>query len=80
MCFVKIAQLEHKRHNFGINLGAVPLGSRSGAVREPFGSRSGAVREPFGSRSGAVREPFGSRACGFRRFVFGENDFGNTIR
>ena len=49
MCFVEIAQLEHKRHNFGINLGA-------------------------------VREPFGSRACGFQRFVFGENDFGNTIR
>ena len=58
MCFVEIAQLEHKRHNFGINLGAIPLGSRSGAVRGPFGSR----------------------ACGFRRFVFGENDFGNTIR
>ena len=54
MCFVKIAQLEHKRHNFGIHLGAIPLG--------------------------AVWGPFGSRACGFRRFVFGENDFGNTIR
>ena len=36
MCFVKIAQLEHKRHNFGINLGAVPFRSRSGAVRAGF--------------------------------------------
>ena len=47
MCFVEIAQLEHKRHNFGINLGAIPLGSRSGAVRGPFGGRSGAVRAGF---------------------------------
>ena len=34
MCFVRISQLEHKRHNFGINLGAIPLSS--GAVRAGF--------------------------------------------
>ena len=36
MCFVKIAQLDHKTHNFGIHLGAIPLGGRSGAVRAGF--------------------------------------------
>ena len=35
MCFVEIAQLEHKRHNFGINLGAIPLGSRSLFLKLP---------------------------------------------
>ena len=39
---------------------------------------SALVWEPFPLE--AVRGPFGSRACGFRRFVFGEGDFGNAVR
>ena len=37
MCFVGVAHLERRRRSFGIGLGAVPLGSRSGAVRAGFG-------------------------------------------